>query len=268
MDRQENETRRPLAPSDPANSRMSARTDAGHRPLRELPPREAVQRFRSGVLAAFESGNAEVRALLEDRANSDTNVRRVYAGRFVFELLQNACDAHDRQVELHARGKAPAPGRPRALVRLTDSHLLVANTGYPFSFEPLGDTPESSGIHSVCRYGATTKGSLRFKGQFGIGFKSVDEVSDEVFILSGGFRLRFNRDRLRSALGENAPSRLPLLYAPEWFEDDDAPGGSLELAREYDTVVALRLTSADHDEVHSRLADVGPIEVLFPECLQ
>jgi len=220
------------------------------------------------VLAAFASGNAEVRALLEDRANSDANVRRVYAGRFVFELLQNACDAHDRQLELHAQGRAEAPSTPRALVQLTDTHLLVANTGYPFSFQPLGDTPESSGIHSVCRYGATTKGSLRFKGQFGIGFKSVDEVSDEVFILSGGFRLRFSRERLRLALGAHAPTRLPLLYAPEWFEDDEAPAGSLVLAHEYDTVVALRLGSADHHEIRARLAEIGPTEILLLETLR
>ena len=236
--------------------------------LWDLPPKEAVHRFRAGILAAFAGGNAEVRALLEDRANSDTNVRRVYAGRFVFELLQNACDAHDRQLELHTRGLAEAPGQPRALVQLTDTHLLVANTGYPFSFQPLGETPESSGIHSVCRYGATTKGSLRFKGQFGIGFKSVDEVSDEVFIVSGGFRLRFNRDRLRAALGEHAPPRLPLLYAPEWFEDHDAPAGALGLARDYDTVVALRLGTADRKEIRDRIAEIGPVEVLLLETLR
>jgi len=146
--------------------------------------------------------------------------------------------------------------------------LLVANTGYPFSFVPLDDRDDSSGIHSICRYGASTKGSLRFKGQFGIGIKSVDEVSDEVHILSGGFRLRFNRERLRSALGAHAPDRLPLLYAPEWFEDAEAPAGAVALAEEYDTVVALRLTSTDREEIRHRLKEIGPVEVLLLETLR
>lgn len=237
-------------------------------PLHTLPHRQAVNVFRRGMLEAIRTGGPEVHALLEDRARSDQNVRRTYAGRYVLELLQNACDAHDRQVALHAEARAPAPEPARAAVLLTDTHLMVANTGWPFSFESLA-ADEPSGIASACRYGASSKTEQRFKGQFGIGLKSVDEVADEVLIASTGYRLRFCRERLREALGASAPAALPLFYAPEWFEPEDAPPGFSELTARYTTVLALRLRQGvSPADIRERLAEVGPVEVLLLETLR
>lgn len=232
--------------------------------LWELTPVEAIRAYRQAELD-------EARAapkLLNDRAGADGNVRLAYAGRFAFELLQNACDAHDRQLDLSEQGRCAAPSKARAKVILTDTHLLVANTGYPFSFEPLGPDG-ASGIEALCRYGASNKGPSRraYKGQFGIGFKSVDEVADEVLISSNGYRLRFDRERLRRALGADAHKKLPLLYAPEWF--DEGPDEIAELEADgFATVIALTLGDAgDLQDIRDRLAEVGPSEVLLLETL-
>ncbi len=254
-------------------------------PLHDLPPRQAVERYRAQELQAARAAPQ----LLSDRAGADGNARLAYAGRFAFELLQNACDAHERQWDLHEQDRAPPPGRAQARVLLTGTHIFVANTGYPFSFKPLWPGVKS-GIEALCRYGASSKGPARcahedqpgggvepgggrrqraYKGQFGIGFKSVDEVADEVLISSGRqrrYRLRFCRERLLRALGPGFTGRLPLLYAPEWF--DDGPPEIAELEACYDTVIALRLREpGDLQDVRDRLEEVGPEEMLLLETL-
>jgi hypothetical protein len=252
----------PTDPADPADS-----ADLSQH-LADLPPRLAVQALREQVIHMWHHGGPKARAYFGDRARADRNVKTIYAGRFVLELLQNACDARDRQADLHREhpARVPAPEPARAALVLTETHLLVANTGVPFSFwRPHPDEPSS--IESICSYGASTKGSQRYKGQFGIGIKSVDEVCDQVLIDSGDVRLRFDRARLRTDLGLPHDAEVPLFDAPDWFEDAEAPEGLAELAATHDTVVALRLRPGQRAEVRARLDEVGPRELLLLETL-
>ena len=251
-----------------------------------LPPRQAVEAFRRFQLESLHKPN--VQALLAGRARADQNVQRLYAGRFLFELLQNACDAHDRQLALSkermriGRVVVPDPGVARASVVIDKELLLVANTGWPFSFYPIGKK-KRSGIEAICDYGASTKGEEEgLKGRFGIGFKSVDEIANEVLIHStmdppswpdGGaepFRLSFSRAKLREdirGLGETVtpPEDLPLIYVPAWLSETVEP---LEaLAHDHTTVVGLRLRETARRQIHGALAQITPVVMLFLETL-
>jgi len=92
-----------------------------------------------------------------------------YRGRQLYELLQNAVDA--------ARG-----GGGRVEVRLTKTHLYVANDGEPFTEE---------GVRALMASDLSPKDDERI-GRFGIGFKSVLAVTAEPKVFSRSVSFAFD----------------------------------------------------------------------------
>ncbi len=176
------------------------------------PVRDAVASAIEVLARAPKSiSQANAERLLADRVYADP-------GHFFFELLQNADDA----------------GARRWSVTIEPARIVVRHDGAPFSFLDL------VGVLSI---GQTTKRVDQI-GFFGVGFKSVYEVSERPRVRSGPFEF------------EIAHVSIPRALAPA---DDEAPASPGE------TVLVLPLAPGrrlDPDALHARAAAL-PAETLM-----
>lgn len=128
--------------------------------------------------------------------------------RIGYELLQNADDAA-RQEGLHIEVE----------FYLLDRHLLVQHNGKPFS-------PQD--VEALCRYGAPGKGpeaeaasekqyDLKKTGYKGIGFKSVFNIADKVWVLSDGYTFRFDKSHWQM-------NAMPWQIVPVFTPREEMPG--------------------------------------------
>ena len=216
---------------------------------------------------AGSSPREQVEATVLDRARHDTSDRvgdtrsfanmeqtltREYWGRFLIELLQNARDAWLRGPNLGQDGLLR--------IRLTaDGALVVCNEG-----EAL--TPEVV-LHSISKFGESSKKYGEGIGHKGIGFKAVLELTHAPRLFSrtnpdGPFDLQIkfdpeearrlvreyspNWDRLvaelpSAAAGDGRGDRIPILRFPLW--DPEPPpwlDGVAEIdGRRFNTVICL-----------------------------
>lgn len=171
-----------------------------------------------------------------------------YGDRVLFELVQNAHDAH------------PQKGDGEIAIRLIIEEecrgmLLVANKGRPFT---------ASNLDALCNIGTSDKQIGEGIGNKGLGFRSVEALTDNVHIFSavdatpaeefGGYCFRFaTLGEIESGLvasgatadeaREIAPN-IPHYLVP--VAVDQQSGAVRRLARDgFATVVALPLSTAE-----------------------
>ncbi|WPB86385.1 ATP-binding protein [Sediminicoccus rosea] len=194
-----------------------------------------------------------------------------YGERVLYELLQNAHDAHalDEKGEIAVR-----------LVIHNDAtgELLVANRGRPFS---------ASNLDSIRNIGTSDKKIGEGIGNKGLGFRSVEALTDDVRIFSAaseqtssrfdGFCFRFATiseiaARLReigadAAKAETVAANVPRYLVPVVVEEQSEE--VLRLAqRGYATVVCLPLTSARavdlaRKQVAAVLEEAAPLQLFL-----
>lgn len=126
-------------------------------------------------------------ARLQEDVSQESQVAHDYRGRLVYELLQNADDA---LVGVEST-------EDRALFRLSDSDLWVANTGRPFT---------EADVRGLCGLGASSKthaeGPRRASiGHKGLGFKSVLEITDAPEAYSETVSFRLGREHAKEEVG-------------------------------------------------------------------
>lgn len=136
-------------------------------------PDDIIERICRENLAVYRASPGR----LQEDVSQESQVAHDYRGRLVYELLQNADDA--------LAGMSTT--EDRALFRLTDSELWVANTGRPFT---------EADVRGLCGLGASSKavaeGPKRASiGHKGLGFKSVLEITGtpEAYSETVSFRL-------------------------------------------------------------------------------
>lgn len=136
---------------------------------------------------------AESPVLFNDLANLEKYVSESYSGRSLIELLQNADDA----------------SATRFLLQRIDSNVfLVANDGRPFTDEDL---------FSLCRSGASTKKRKgNTIGYRGIGFKSVVNYAENVYLYSGTIKTVFSKKLTYETL--QSEQEVPLIRIPHQFD--------------------------------------------------
>jgi hypothetical protein len=179
--------------------RATGTADLGTAPVAD--PFGCEQR-RAAVLAAWAADPARLR--------EDTNAEldAVAAGtpaRLLVELLQNAADA----------GRAAgAPARVR--ITLTDTHLLVANTGAPLTAEGVTGLATLRASAKVAGH-ASADGAT---GRFGTGFAAVLALTDAPEVVSAAGSVRFDR-AATAALLQDPAAAAPALRLP--FALDAAP---------------------------------------------
>lgn len=189
---------------------------------------------------------------LDERGTAQDLVRQQYTGRYPFELLQNANDA-----------VADDPSPRRVAFVLTDTALLVANSGRPFGAEEL---------RAICSLGRSSKDPRKTIGYKGLGFKAVGEITASPQVFSPPLLFGFDAETA-ARLVINVAGPMPVsqhlpVYAfplPLTLPDagsDEAAVRSL-LADGYVTVMRLPLREdVSHEEVAAHLR-----AVLRPELL-
>lgn len=146
-------------------------------------PEDILERICRENLAVYR----ESQARLQEDVSQESQVAHDYRGRLVYELLQNADDAL----------VGVATTEDRALFRLTDDELWVANTGRPFT---------EADVRGLCGLGASSKaqsdGPRRASiGHKGLGFKSVLEITEAPEAYSETVCFRLGRDQAQERVG-------------------------------------------------------------------
>lgn len=112
----------------------------------------------------FQEGLDTSSRILSGFAQAEKFLQQAYEGRYLFELIQNVRDANK---EVGKDGNV--------ILSLEKGVLSVLNSGAEFS---------ADGIRSITTIGDSTKESQDYIGFKGIGFKSVQEISDSPKIVT------------------------------------------------------------------------------------
>lgn len=149
----------------------------------------------SALIDGLVSEAAQAPRLFSDLAKLEMYIAESYKTRALIELLQNADDA----------------GATEFVAQCVDDGLVVANNGRVFTI---------ADVEALCRSGASNKqrGGATI-GYRGIGFKSVVNLAERVYVFSAEHRFVFDRERTRSVLGSDHD--VPLIRIPHLVEVDD-----------------------------------------------
>lgn len=145
-----------------------------------------------------ESKNDSARGLRAS-AESERIIQQAYEGRYLFELIQNVRDANK---EIDADG--------RIKIALQNNVLSIANSGAEFS---------QQGIEGITTIGQSTKRSQDYIGYKGIGFKSVQEITDRPRIITKYGTVEFDRQKTINACSHRDDFTLdsvPLFFFPHF----------------------------------------------------
>jgi len=125
-------------------------------------------------------------AYLSSETNREYQTKRDYAGRELLELVQNAADA-----------AANANIQGRVYIRISESYMLIANTGCGF---------RPSGVQNIMLDSLSDKRgaekSKRLIGEKGLGFRSLLNWSEEPLIVSKKLAIAFSREHSESKIIE------------------------------------------------------------------
>jgi len=186
----------------------------------------------------------------EDVENEKQIYEGGYAGRQVFELVQNAADA--------AR-IAGVDGRIELFLSKTGS-LYCANTGEPLTADGLTALQFN-------RLSPKTNQDVELIGRFGVGFKSLLAVTRSPAIFSRTGSVLFDSDRAEEEIRSRVPQvrqtpRMRLTFPVEPQDEFDADPELALLADWADTVVRLPIDEESRAFVEEELKDF-PLEFLL-----
>lgn len=196
------------------------------------------------------------------RLNSDNGTAasfsQDYAGRQIYELLQNA---EDQAINTDGYVK----------IELSGNILTVSNTGEPFS---------AKGIISILYVCNSPKEHISNKtiGYKGIGFRSVLNWSDEITISSNGLELEFSQNQAKDTFSdilrqvENKEeyeknyknitnSKVPILVCPKItsvYQKSDS----------FDTVIKFKCYDDVIEDVKKQINELQPEVLLFLKKLK
>ncbi|MBK9300609.1 MAG: hypothetical protein IPN14_08380 [Bacteroidetes bacterium] len=120
--------------------------------------------------------------LIVEHFNNENKIIDEYNGRQLLEMIQNANDESDT-------------AKPKKVkITLENNTLLIANNGNPFSI---------GGVESLIYSDLSPKVMEENKvGQKGLGFRSVLNWSEEIYIASYNLHLKFSKQHARTFLDE------------------------------------------------------------------
>lgn len=167
------------------------------------------------------------------------------------ELVQNAADAM-----LGLEG--------RLQVVLTDDTLYCANEGAPF---------KSSGVTSIMMAHRSSKRGKEI-GRYGLGFKSVLEISNQPEIISRSGSFRWSEEITQRALTAadvvHSAEHLPLLRVAEVFDPESEAKADVVLAEMMewaDTIIRLPLLEGVAEQVTRSMATFRGEFVIFSDSV-
>ena len=224
-----------------------------HRPW--LPPSEDLNKQARDVLRHAVDAHRKELKVYESLRNLNEVIGTEYGDRVLYELIQNAHDAHR------------ADDRGRIAVRLvvrsdTDGTLYVANGGSGFRKEDLD---------AIKNLATTAKEVGEGIGNKGLGFRSIEALTDDVRIFSrkgrsesarfDGYCFRFatveeierllRRDRVDAATARDVARTVPRYLVPVPLAEQ--PDDVVSYARRgYASVIVAPLRTAEEIELAER----------------
>lgn len=131
-------------------------------------------------------------------AEAERYLQQAYQGRYFFELIQNVRDANK---EIDQDGDI--------FIDLNDNVLTISNTGAEFS---------AKGIEGITTIGESTKQSQDYIGFKGIGFKSIQEITEEPKIITRYGSVYFDRKLTLEKYNDSKlkEEQIPLFYFPHF----------------------------------------------------
>lgn len=126
--------------------------------------------------------------LFKDLAKVEQYIAESYKTRSFIELIQNADDAKSKKFGIH----------------IFDNFVIVGNDGRDFNYDD---------VKAICRSGSSNKirgGSTI--GYRGIGFKSVVNLAERVYVLSGNINFMYDKGLTQNML--NITDDVPLIRIP------------------------------------------------------
>jgi len=190
----------------------------------------------------------------------EIGLKKEYDGRQLMELLQNADDEAEKVKD------------PAFLIRLEKKRLIVANDGKSFS---------KSGVRSLIDSDNSPKIMRRRKiGYKGLGFRSLLNWSDSIWIKSGGFSIEFSRQNairffrkllkkkpslgteIQDQFGENYRYQevcpIATLSVPVWKKSWEID------SLQYDTYVVINFSSEEiRKDIQEQINGLGMEVALF-----
>ena len=150
----------------------------------------------------FEDSKKTPERGLKAIAEAEKYLQQAYDGRYFFELIQNVRDANK---EINQDGEI--------FIKLDDRMLTIANTGAEFSKE---------GFEGITTIGQSTKQSQDYIGFKGIGFKSIQEITEEPKIITKFGSIYFDRKlTLQQYYNSNLKEeQIPLFYFPHYNDKE------------------------------------------------
>ncbi len=138
-----------------------------------------------------EANNAPM--LFKDLAKVEQYIAESYKTRSFIELIQNADDANSKKFGIH----------------IYDNFVVVGNDGRDFNYDD---------VKAICRSGSSNKvrGGATI-GYRGIGFKSVVNLAERVYILSGNINFMYDKQLTKNLLNINED--VPLIRIPHIVND-------------------------------------------------
>jgi hypothetical protein len=162
-----------------------------------LPTKEYVNKIRKDFESSQGAAKDTILGSLR-RLTAETNKK---PETFIFELIQNADDY-------------PNPNKPDVHVSfdITNNHLVLTHDGLPF---------QQKNVYAICTVDAgDKKDDLNKTGFKGIGFKSIFKFSDHVWINSGGYSFRFDKNYFQKQGKEMPWQVIPIWTEPKMLEPE------------------------------------------------
>lgn len=204
-----------------------------------------ARRKIAGFTGTIDENGQYLSEIYAGSASMSDSITADYHGRFLIELIQNANDVHpddrlDGEIEVVFDQRDGDAGT-----------LYVANRGAPFS---------ERNVRALCDMGLSSKPPGESIGNKGLGFRSVNHITDAPRVFSQmpglaksdlfqGYCFRFADEADLETLISDTRARvlaqrdLPLFHVPVWI--DEQPERIRAFAqRGFSTVVALPLRSA------------------------
>ena len=198
--------------------------------------------------------------LIVEHFNNENKIIDEYNGRQLLEMIQNANDESDTS-------------KPKKVkITLENNTLLIANNGNPFSI---------GGVESLIYSDLSPKVMEENKvGQKGLGFRSVLNWSEEIYIASYDLHLKFSKEHAKTFLEgliKDSPEiqtvlkrktkksfSISVLRCP-YLEIDT----SHRKETSYDTVIELSLKEGINQEIKSQIEkDIIPEILIFLNKLE
>ena len=200
------------------------------------------------------------RQIVSDYNNENKNIDD-YNGRQLLEMIQNANDESDT----NSKSK-------KVFIKLETKTLLVANNGNPFS---------KGGVESLMYSDMSPKTMEENKvGKKGLGFRSILNWSEEIYIASYDLHLKFSEHHARlfldsiieeqpntvEVLKEKTKKEYPIAILRCPFIEENT---ALKKLPQYDTVIELSLKDGIYENISEQIdKDIIPEILIFLNKLE